>query len=129
MGFILSILYFVTYYLTPTTIFGPLAEFRIELILATLLLFVSLPALQSSFIGKTPQSLALIGLAFATILAEVFGAGWAGGSMQALMLFIPNAFAYFLVCLHFNSRKKLQILILTLLFVCVFVLAQGSLEL
>jgi hypothetical protein len=44
MGFVLSALYFITYYLTPTTIFGPLAVYRVELILAVLVFFVSLPA-------------------------------------------------------------------------------------
>jgi hypothetical protein len=45
MGFVLSILYFVTYYLTPPVLFGPLAAFRIELILAVLVFFVSLRSL------------------------------------------------------------------------------------
>jgi len=30
MGFVLSVLYFVTYYLTPATLFGPLEVYRIE---------------------------------------------------------------------------------------------------
>ena len=62
MGFVLSVLYLVTYYLTPTAIFGPFAPFRIELILAVLVFLVSLPALLKSFLGKTPQTIAVIGL-------------------------------------------------------------------
>ena len=129
MGFVLSALYFITYYLTPTTIFGPLAVYRVELILAVLVFFVSLPALVGSFIGKTPQTLALIGLAFATFMSVVIGGHWIGGGLSAFLLFIPNAFAYFLVCLHCNSKKKLQVLVLMMLFVCLFVIAQGSIEL
>jgi O-antigen ligase len=129
MGFVLSVLYFITYYLTPTTIFGPLAVYRVELILAVLVFFVSLPALVGSFIGKTPQTLALIGLAFATFMSVVIGGHWIGGGLSAFLLFIPNAFAYFLVCLHCNSKKKLQVLVLMMLFVCLFVIAQGSIEL
>ena len=35
MGFVLSVLYFLVYYLTPPcSWFGPLAEFRVELIIA-----------------------------------------------------------------------------------------------
>lgn len=128
MGFVLSILYLVTYYLTPTTIFGPLAVFRIELILAVLVFMASLPTLTATFIGRTPQSLALFGLAFATFLS-VLATGWPGGAVQVFLLFIPNALAYFLVCLHCNSKKRLQVLVLMLLFVCLFVIAQGTIEL
>ncbi len=129
MGFVLSVLYLVTYYLTPATLFGPLAVARIELILAVLILLVSLPKLIGSFTLKTPQSLALIGLAIATILSVLFGEHWAGGAVQAFLDFIPNAFAFFLVCLHCNSKRKLQVVVLMLLFVCLFVIAHGSIDL
>ncbi len=125
MGFVLSILYFITYYLTPVTIFGSLAAYRIELILAVLLIFISLPRLPGSFINKTPQSLALIGLALAVLFSVLIGMHWVGGSVNAFLAFIPNAFAYFLVCLHCDSKKKLQIVVLMLLFVCLFVIAHG----
>ena len=128
MGFVLSILYFVTYYLTPPVLFGPLAAFRIELILAVLVFFVSLPALAKSFILKTPQSLALIGLAFAALMSVLVGERWAGGAVQAFLGFIPNAFGYFLVCLHCNSKRKLQALVGMLLFVCLFVIAHVCIE-
>jgi hypothetical protein len=129
MGFVLSILYFVTNYLTPPVLFGPLAVARIELIIAALLFFVSLPKLLGSLILKTTQSLALIGLAFAASLSVLIAVRWPGGAVHAFLGFIPNAFAYFMVCLHFNSKKKLQVLILILLFVCLFVIANGCVEL
>jgi hypothetical protein len=129
MSFVLTILYLVTYYLTPTTVFGPLAAARIELILAVLLLFVSLPAIGKSFILKTPQSLALFGLAFAAFLSILIEVRWPGGAVQAFVDFIPNIYAYFLVCLHCNSKKKLQTIVLMLLFVCLFVSAHGALDL
>jgi hypothetical protein len=31
MGFVLSVLYFVTYYLTPAVLFGPLAAYHIRI--------------------------------------------------------------------------------------------------
>jgi hypothetical protein len=129
MGFVLSVLYLVTSYLTPTTLFGPLAVYRIELILAVLVLLVSLPALMKSFILKTPQSLALIGLAFAVVLSVLIAVRWPGGAVQAFLGFIPSAFAYFLVCLYCDSKKKLQAIVLMLLFVCLFVIAHGSIDL
>ena len=125
MGFVLSILYFVINYLTPETVFGPLAQLRVELILLVLLLFVSLPKLSKSFILKTPPSLALIGLMFAAFMSVLVGVHWVGGAVQAFLQFIPSAFGYFFVCLHCNSKRKLQVLVLMLLFVCLFVIARG----
>ena len=129
MGFALSVLYFATHYLTPPTLFGPLAAAHIEVILALLVSAVSLPTLPRSFIFRTPQSLALIGLAFAVALSVLIGAHWPGGGVHAFFDFIPNAFGYFLVCLHCNSKKRLQILVVSLLFVCLFVIAHGFADL
>lgn len=129
MGFVLSVLYLLTSYLGPATLFGPLAPYRIELILAVLVLFVSLPALMKSFILKTPQLLALIGLSLAVILSVLFGEHWVGGSLHAFLDFIPSIFAYFLVGLHCNSKKKLQVVVLMLLFVCLFAIVLGSIDL
>jgi hypothetical protein len=130
MGFFLSILYFLTYYLTPEVMFGSqVAQFRVELILAIILILVSLPALLRSKVFKTAQTPALIGLAFATFMSVLVGAHWAGGGLTALLLFIPNAIAYFLVYIHCRSKGKLQILVLLMLFVCFFVIGAGLREL
>jgi|HubBroStandDraft_1064217.scaffolds.fasta_scaffold15473_2 hypothetical protein len=128
MGFVLSILYFLTYYLTPTVMFGSLAEYRIELILAGVIFIVSIPSFSGSSVGKTSQTLALVGLGFATFMSVLVGASWAGGGLTALLIFIPNAFAYLLVCLHCNSKRKVQGVILMMLFVCLFVIGQGLVE-
>ena len=129
LGFVLSILYFVTTYLTPDTVFGPLAAYRVQLILAVLIVLVSLHVAIRSFILKTPQSLALIGLAVAVSMSVLVGQRWVGGSLLAFLAFIPSAFAYFLVCLHCNSKAKLQVVVLILLFVCLFVIEHGSYDL
>lgn len=130
MGFLLSILYFLTYYLTPEVMFGSqVAQFRVELILAIILIVVSLPAVLRSNVFKTAQAPALAGLAFATFMSVLVGAHWAGGGLTAFLLFIPNAFAYFLVYIHCNSKAKLQVVVLLMLFVCFFVIAVGVSEL
>jgi len=129
VGFVLSILYFFTYYLTPETLFGRLAALHVEVILAVLVSAVSLIPLTRSFILRTPQSVALAGLALAVVLSVLVGMHWAGGAISAFLGFIPNVFGYFLVCLHCNSKKRLQILVLMLLFVCLFVIARGSFDL
>jgi hypothetical protein len=130
MGFVLSVFYFFVAYLGTSTVFGQLAvEVHTQLILAALVVLVSLPALMKSFMLKTPQALALIGLAIAVFLSVLIGMHWPVGGVQAFLDFIPSAFAYYLVCLHCNSKKKLQILVLMLLFVCLFVIAHGAIDL
>src|ERR1035438_1904206 len=117
MGFLVSIVYFVTYYLTPANLWGPLEDYRIELILAALAMAISVPSLAKSFIRKTPQSLALFGLAVAIFLSVFIGRHWPGGAVQGFFSFIPNAFAYFLICLHFKSKWQLQVLVVMMLIV------------
>ena len=127
MGFVLAVFYLVTTYLGTNTVFGQLAAYHVELITASLVFFVSLPLIPRSFILKTPQSLALIGLSIAVFMS-VLMTGWAGGAVQAFQDFIPNPFAYFLVCLHCNSRRKVKLIVVLLLFVCFFVIAHGLLD-
>jgi O-antigen ligase len=129
MGFVLSVLYFVVNYITPPVLFGPLAVARVELILALLVLLVSLPRLMGSYIFKTPQSVALIGLTFAIVCSVLVGQHWPGGALQAFLGVIPSIYAYFLICLHCNSRVKFRVLVLMLLFVCLFVIANGYFDL
>lgn len=128
MGFALTILYLVTTYLGTNTVFGPLAAYHVELIIAALVLMISLPSLPRSFILKTPQSLALVGLAIAVFFSMLV-TGWVGGAVRAFQDFIPSPFAYFLVCVHCNSKRKLRVIVLLLLSVCFFVIACGSIEL
>ena len=129
MGFVLCVLYLVIYYLTPPAIFGPLAPYRIELIVAVLALIVSTPALLKSFIYRTPQAIALVGMGVAVILSVLIGQNWPGGAVHGFLGFAPNAFAFVLICLHCNSKRKLQVLVLMLLFVCLFVICRGYMDL
>jgi O-antigen ligase len=129
MGFALSVLYLFLYYLTPTTLLGPLAALHVELILAVLVVLVSVPSLTRAFIHKTAQSYALIGMVLAVFLSILIGVRWPGGAFNAVLGFIPNIFAYFLICLHCDSKKKLQVLVVMLIFVCVFVIAHGYADL
>jgi hypothetical protein len=78
---------------------------------------------------KTPQSVAVLGLVFSSSFSVLFGQGWAGGAVQTLPALLPSALAYFLICLHCNTKKKLQVIILILLLVCLFVTARGYYDL
>lgn len=129
MGFALSVLYILICYLTPVALFGSLAQFRIEMFLAILILFISLPKMMRSFVLKAPQALALLGLAVAVFLSVLIGVNWPSGAITSVIEFIPAIYAFFLVCLHCNSRKKLNVLVLVVFVVCLFVIIQGNLEL
>jgi hypothetical protein len=87
MGLFLIVLYFVTYYLTPPVLFGPFAVARVEVIIAVLLSLISLPRLKDSAVLKTPQLLALIGLAFSGSLSVLFGVHWVSGAIRAFPAF------------------------------------------
>ena len=69
------------------------------------------------------------GLALAVFMSVLVGAHWTGGAVHGFLDFVPSAFAYFLVCLHCNSKKKLQVIVLMLLFVCLFVMVHGLIDL
>jgi hypothetical protein len=129
MGFFLSVVYLVTDYLTPAVLFGPLAQVHIEIVLAVLILVVSIPRMTRSFVFRTPQALALAGLSVAVFLSVLIALRWAGGAVSAFLGLIPSIYAYFFVCLHCNSRKKLQVLVIMLLFVCLFVIVNGAMDL
>lgn len=129
MGFVFSIVYFFSNYLTPAYLFGSLASLHIEVILAALVLLVSLPALVRSFLLKIPQSLALIGLGIAVFLSVLVGSRGFDGAVQSFLLFIPSGVSFFFVCLHCNTKRRLKILILMMFFVCLFVIAHGVIDL
>ncbi len=128
MGFILTLLYLGTTYLSAETVFGPLAALHVEVIIAVLVILFSLPTIPRSIVLKTPQSLALIGLAIAVFISLAM-TGWFGGAVGAFLRFIPSAFAYYLICLHCNTTKRLKVLILLLMFVCFFVITRGIIDL
>jgi hypothetical protein len=129
MGFFLALFYLLVAYLGTKTVFGPLEKYHVELILAGLVFCVSLPALQKTFVQKTAQSLALAGLALAVFMSLLVGRRWITGAVKEFQYFIPNAFAYFIVVLHCQTKLRLKILVLLLLFICVFVTLQGMFQL
>lgn len=128
MGFLLTLLYLGTTYFSAETVFGPLASLHVEVIIAALVVLFSVPSIPKSFILKTPQSLALIGLAIAVFLSVAM-TGWLGGAIGSFLLFIPSAFAYYLICLHVNSKAKLKVLVILLVCVCCYVTVRGSIDL
>jgi hypothetical protein len=129
MGFVLSILYLVVFYLTPEALFGFLGQFHIQLIIAILALLSSVPRLIKTPILKASQSLALLGLACAGFVSTLIAKHWLGGSVSVFIEFISSIMGFFFIFLNFNSKKRLRALVLVLFAVCLIVVALGTAEL
>ena len=106
MGFILSVVYLLTNYLTPPVLFGPLAQVHVEIVLAVLITLISIPQIMRSFVFKTPQTLALAGLAVAVFLSVLIGVGWPGGAVSAVLEYLPNMYAFFLIGFALQLPKE-----------------------
>jgi hypothetical protein len=124
MGLFLTLLYILTAYIGPETLWGPIYEFHIEIILAALALVASLPGIQRSKLLSMPQSYALVGMCIAVFCSMVL-TGWLGSVLPAVLGFIPNAFTFFLVVVNFRTKRHLQLLVLTLFFVSAFTIFRG----
>ena len=129
MGFILSVAYFAITFLTPEALFGSLSHYHLQLILAVITLFFSVPRMfQSSFL-KAPQSHALFALAIAGFLSVLIGQRWLGGAVQSFIEIISIMLAFFFICLNVHTRKRLRVLIVVLFLVALFVIARGAVDL
>ena len=124
MGLFFTIVYIITAIITPTAIFGSLAEYHVEVILATLAFLFSLgPALESGAM-RMPQTYALLGLTFAVALSMLF-AGLTREIPSTLVDFIPAIAAFFFILWNFKTKTHLQILVAALLVAALFIVFQG----
>ncbi len=133
MALFFTLLYVLTAYLSPAVLFGALAEFRIELILAALALLTSVFALQGSSLSRVPQAFAILGICAAVFISIIFS-GWLGHAPFALISFLPQALIFFLVFINVRTRKHILLLVGVLSVACFytilrawFALHQGSL--
>jgi hypothetical protein len=130
MGFVLALFYLMVTYLGTGVVFGQLAKYHVEEIIAGLVFCASIPALMRTFVGKTVQTIALAGLAIAVAMSMLLGVKfYAHGALTAFEEFLPNAFAYFLVVLHCRTRMRIQIVVLLLFCVASFVIVNGVIQL
>ncbi|HEY8997230.1 MAG TPA: O-antigen ligase family protein, partial [Edaphobacter sp.] len=111
-------------YMGPHTLWGPLADFHVELIVAGLATIASLQGLGRSRVFSIPQTYALGGMVVSVFLSMLF-AGWLGGVPGAVLSFIPNIFAFFLVIANCRRRMHLQLIIAALVLVCFVIIARG----
>ena len=128
MGFALTLLYLLTAYLSPKVLFGDLAQYHLEIIIAILALLASLPSLPRSGILRAPQTIAVAGMAFAIVASFIF-AGLLREAPSAFYDFLPDSLAFFLIALNCRTRLRLQIVVAVLVCASVFIMIQGSIAL
>lgn len=128
MGLFFTLLYMLTAYLGPETLFGSLADYHVGVIIVILALFSSILSVQGSSAGRISQSYSLLMMCIAVFLSFVFNRLY-GLAPLALLAFVPNAVIFYLIVLNCKSKLHLQIIIFTLVFVCLFTLTRGYIAL
>jgi hypothetical protein len=129
MGFVLSIIYLVVSYLTPDALFGFFAHFHIQLVIGILTLGASVPWILKKRILRMPQTLALLGLVFTAFLSTYLTEHWLTGSVSVFVELISAIVGFFFISLNFNTKRRIQILILALLAVCLIFIQRGAADL
>jgi len=121
MGLFFTILYILTAYLSPETLFGTLAQSHIEMIIGLLALIFSLFSAAGSNVLKLTQTWAILALCVC-VPVSVMANGWMGGGVKALLDFIPEITAFFLIVMNCRKKWHLQLLAATLFFCAVFIM-------
>ena len=128
MAFFFSVLFIVTAYVTPGVIWGPLAEFHVEIILALLAFVTSLPNIARSKVFDLPQAYACIAFALAVPVSIAAG-GWFGGAMSGFYGFLPTVFCFFLAAANFRTRRHFQLVVLAMFLGSLYFIINGLLDL
>jgi len=128
MRFFLSLLFIFTAFMSPPVIFGPLAPYHIEIIIAALAFFLSIPELLSSGLLLSPKIWALVFLGLSVVLS-IASSGWISGGLQALYDFLPLPFAFLVAALNFKTKRHLQIVTITMTIGCAYFIAHGAYDL
>ena len=124
MGLFFTILYILTAYLSPETLFGSLAQSHIEIVIVSLALLFSLFSASGSNVLKLTQTWAILGLSVCVPLS-VMANGWIGGGVKALMDFVPEVTTFFLIVINCRKKWHLQLLAATLFFCAVFIMGHA----
>jgi O-antigen ligase len=125
MGYFLLLLYLVVSYLSPDQIYPELAQYRIELLIVVAAVVASVPAvMRRKALWGEPQTRLLVGLLGAMILSQV-ARFWFGGIAYTVESFMPVLVVFFLIGLHVNSLKRMNIVAIALVAVAFFLMGHA----
>jgi hypothetical protein len=128
MGFIFTVLYLITAYLAPQTLFGDFAQYHVEIFIVVLALIFSIPSAGDSKLLSMTQTWAIVGLCGAVAGSMIFN-HWLGGAPIALMEFVPEVMSFFLIVMNCRKKWHLQVLAMTLFLAATYIILQGQLDL
>ncbi len=128
MAIAITLLYILAELIGPSTLFGPLAEYRIELFVALFAMLTTVPSLFESGIFTSRMTFALGGLAFAVVMSVAL-AGWLGAVPTISYGLLPVLLGFVLVAVNCKTKRHLQLVILALFVGCVFDIVNGALAL
>ena len=124
MGIFFTLLFTLCAYLSPETLFGPLAQDHVEIVIALLAMLGSVLAAGEYKVLRPVQAPAVLGLSVAVMLSFLF-IGLKGEVLNALLGILPNVMIYFMVAINFRKKSHLQWLVLVLLLTAVFNVFEG----
>ena len=118
MAVFFTLLFIAVTYITPTVVFGPLAEYHVEVLLAVLALGFSVPNILRNRFEDVPQTYAFVALCLTLPISLLVSAsGWLGGAVSILYGFLPVVFCYLLPAANFRKTSHFRWL-MTLLVLC-----------
>lgn len=118
-------IYIACAYLGPTTIFGGLAVYRLQILLLAFAIITALPDVQKSPIFRSPLTFLLACFVF-IVMFSIAATGWIGGTIFAANSFVPGAVVAPLILISGNSASRLRFLIVALSCVAIFIVLHGA---
>ena len=128
MAFLFTLLFIITAYITPEVVFGSLAQYRVEVILALLAVVTSLPNIARTHFERSPQTYAFLAFCVAVPMS-ILSSGWISGAADAMYGFLPVMLCYLLPAANFRTRRHLQILTLAMLLCSSYFIYNGLVDL
>ena len=115
MAYIFTLLFLLTAYVTPVTLFGQLALYRIELLVAVTAVCTAVPGIVQSALLKAPQTRAL----------SIATGGWIGGGVYALYDYMIVAFGFLLTGAVFCKPWHFKATVIAMLLGSAYFIANG----
>ena len=130
MGSVLVLIYIALNLLSPADMLPVLAPFRPMLILALLNVPIAVLArMLAPEVGKLRTQVAMVFLFFGFTISALIPHRLYGANLRTLTEVAPNVLAYFLGIIYFRTPGQLRLLRALLVFVAMFVLVNGLMEL
>ncbi len=125
MGIFFTLLYIFTSYLAPTTLFGDLAQYRVELWIAILAMLASCFKASNSGLFKMSETYGVVAMFGCVAFSMAFNGLWF--IVPATLIgHLSDALPFFLILLNFRTLKQLKLLVATLMAAALVIIYQGA---